>query len=297
MTVQGLVTVSLRFWAPAALYWVLAGALLASARYAASPGAPPARGPSAWVRFGAVALAVAAVALVVSVPGARAEWLSAGGRLQLNRAYRAGRLDQNDYVARAVANYRRAMEASRYLPDYYHAFESLGRLYARAGELPRAVGVYEALDAQAPGYGEVRLHLGRYCARMARAATDPGMKRQYARDALAWYAAALEQNPYHYRARLDIVDLLVRTAGRSARAEIVAHLAKVADAPPMAKLDPFKLRALDLAGALLARLGDGDAAREVIEVKRRLVASLAREAQSVGQAPVKTSSAGPVMKR
>jgi len=241
MFVQGLVTVSLRFWAPAALYWTLVGLMLAvrwegpalhSARNGASGGQPGAAGPLLRaVRVGAATVAAAAVFVGVVWSGARAEWLLGGAypvvtvrkpdgtearvrrRVEFIGPFR--RRTRPTSPEEYASDMQRAARLSRYVPDYFKTFEKRGMAWEAARRPDKAIEVYSELEAEAPGYGRVRRRLGSLY--LARAKEEENAERRadlYYR-AFEWFEKALDQNPYDHDSRLGAVEVLLRASGRN----------------------------------------------------------------------------------
>ena len=147
MFTNGLVQISLRYWAPAAAYWTLLGVMIASGRSEAP--AP------AGARLGSRADAMAPLRQRVR-DGHRG---GGGRRLQRRQGGMAPgrRVEQAWMKAKdLIRNDIEAARFSRYVPDYLIALRSRAEYEWRAGNDDAAIAEYEEIERVAPGYGPVR---------------------------------------------------------------------------------------------------------------------------------------------
>ena len=225
MLVQGVVTVSLRFWAPSALYWTLVGTMLGVSRMKSSASEvvyeSDAQLALGAVRFTYAVVVAGLVGVFVIWSGARAEWLlggayrdvkaqrpNVGGKLRMARCewwFPWGYTYRHASKEEFVSDMERAAGLSRYVPDYFMAFTDLGKGYERLGETAKAIEVYEPLEEQAPGYGHVRRLLGDLWLRRAKQERVEG----YLLKSFEMYERALKQNPYDAASLLGSAEALI----------------------------------------------------------------------------------------
>jgi len=263
MFAHGLVEVSLRFWAPGALYWTLVGTMLAVGNE--TYGARPCRGTThrqfLYARGVATTLIVAVALGGIVWCGAKAEWLLGG-------AYRIVTLKRDDGTttramrcvephglfawrerptspAEYAADMQRAASLSRYVPDYFKSFEKRATAWETAGYLDRAICVYTDLEEQAPGYGRVRERLGALHLRLAARATEPEDRARHFFAAAGWFEKALTQNPYDHGSRLGLAEVLLRASSRNLP-RAIEHLSFLADEKNGRPSDAVLARALEI---------------------------------------------------
>jgi tetratricopeptide (TPR) repeat protein len=242
MFANGLVQISLRYWAPAAAYWTLLGVMIASGR---PEGRTPAgarlgsRADSALL-FASASVVVIAAGMGVVYSGARAEWL-------LTRA------DAEEKIRNYAEAERFSAEAarfSRYVPDYLLALRSRAELDWRSGAETAAIAEYEEIEHVAPGYGPVRRILAtlygnraRRLARINRQEAMADLERAVERIKLA-----LRQNPYDADCRMLYAELLLQASDRNLPAAIGELRTAV-------KADPKRMEPRCSLAILLARSG------------------------------------------
>jgi O-antigen ligase len=273
MTLQGLVTVALRWWAPAAMYWVLIGLLLASAR----KGHPRAGvvGSGAWIRFVVVVAIVVGAVIMVVHPGVQAEWRVGGGRRGLISAWKNKKLSDDAYMAHAEANYRIAFKRSRHLPDYYRTWKYLCDIYRKPGHIEKAIVIHESLEAEAPGYGDVRRTIARLYVELGKHKKTIVERRECLALALRWFGAALAQNRYYYQVHLDVVALLLQRGDKNALPRIERHLRAIAEAPINRDNDYYRHGALQHVSVILRLLDEHESgvAGNFLKIRQRLFES------------------------
>ena len=249
MSAQGLVSVALRFWAPSALYWTLWGLVLAYPQMdQTEPASETARaGTSAgirYMRFAATCLIVAAAAWVIVWPGARAEWLMAGGvrNKGMSRHEVAERLSE-------------AARCSRYVPDHCIALRHRLAALQNTDDLDAAIAAGEQLEQTAPGYQFGRRILGRLYLRRAdkNLLTDPEQRLEDLKRAAEVLTRAVKQNPFDVEARLSLAEAAHLLSSRNLPF-VLEHVRAAVDA------DPKHARARSILGSLLERKGDLSAA-------------------------------------
>jgi len=206
MTVHGLVSVALRFWAPYALYWTLLGLMLAWPRLGQQPSRQK---PSvSTVRLTGFSAAVVIVILLlwgVVWCEAKAEWLMSGA------------LKKSMSAEQVSARFAEAAKLSRYVPDYFIALVRRATVLRQSGKIDQAIEVYEEVERKAPGYGahgSTRRHLGKLYLQRVR---GNGKRSKEARDkdlkrATEVLGRAVKQNPYNWDARLALAHALAATS-------------------------------------------------------------------------------------
>ena len=294
MFVQGLVTVSLRFWAPAALYWTLIGLMLA-ARNLGADNEPLIRCPPVRRRAGVEAarflcvLAAAGLALVYVVwSGTHSEWLLGGAYRNVTRKTPDGQsqqvLERVEWTfprcfrsrpakrGEYARDMMRAAALSRYVPDVLAALSRKAHMYRKRQRIPEAVEAYEAVEAVAPGYGTVRRTIAALCLEQGKKMPDARGQRPWLQKSIEWYDLALEQNPYDYRSRVETAAVLIQASMRNLP-KVTEHLMVVAEAPPGRRNDTFRKRALALLAFARQRIGPANDGRlrelEVLEERLR----------------------------
>ena len=267
MFAQGLVSVALRFWAPATLYWTMIGLMLALPRInggrRVEPGTNGVRRAEA-LRFVAVLVAAALVAWSIVWSGARAEALMACS------VGRAGVTQQqkSEYYARAAV-------LSRYVPDHLIALRRRARLLRLTGESEEAIAAYAELNAKAPGYGPTRRYLALLYAR--RAHGDGYESERGRRDlerAVALLLRAVRQNPYDAKVRVLLAQAMSRLPSADISTVIEHARAAVRAEPDAPKVHYELARFLAKAGKMREALdalerADGlcDAGQEAMKVR------------------------------
>ena len=240
MFTNGLVQISLRYWASAAAYWTLLGIMIASGR-AESPAPAGARiGSRADARllFATASAMVIAAAVGVVYSGARAEWLLRGASSK--PGIPAEELIRNDIEAARF---------SRYVPDYLIALRSRAEWDWRSGKDTAAIADYEEVERVAPGYWPVRRLLATlYLSRARKVA--PVDRRAATADfnkAQEWIERSLRQNPYDADSRLLDSDLLLQGPDRNVPAAM-EELRTAIKADPK-RMEPRCRLAILLAGS------------------------------------------------
>jgi len=193
MTVQGIVSVALRFWAPSALYWTLAGVLLAfpGMKESRHDGDKP-KSALAIFRFAIVTILVAAVAWGVVWSGARAESLAV-------RVVKGRRLSAEEFDKRAAE----AVVRSRYLPDRFIAMQKRVIALLKLRDLNGAIAVCEQAEKEAPGLGPTRIVLGDlYLHRARETGKAAGGGVEDLKRSADILDLAIKQNPFNATARV-----------------------------------------------------------------------------------------------
>jgi len=233
MFAQGQVTIALRYWAPAAMYWTLLGLMLSPTEEAERrPGQEGGR----WRPVLAWAGVLAAMWGVV-VSGAQAEWLMSGG-------LREAGLRPEERVRRLAE----AARLSRYVPDHLIALRLRAAQLQALGRRQEAVEVYEEMEHKAPGYGPVRKVLGGLYLKVAGQAESASLAREALGKAEGVLRRAVRQNPYDPEARL----LLARALALGPEKDLRGALEQARRAVQLA---PQSAEAHLLLGALLADAG------------------------------------------
>ncbi len=213
MFTNGLVQISLRYWASAAAYWTLLSIMIASGR----PESPAPAGARFGSRVDASLLFATASAMVIAAAagvvysGARAEWLLGGASSKPRM--KAEQIIRNDVEAARF---------SRYVPDCLIALRSRAEWDWRSGKDADAIADYLEVERIAPGYWPVRrllatLYLGRArkIGTVDRPAATADLKR-----ALEWIERSIRQNPYDADSRMLYSDLLLQGPDRNLPAAI-----------------------------------------------------------------------------
>ena len=252
MFVHGLVSVSLRFWAPAAAYWTLAGLLLAFPRTgedapAASRAALP-TGTSAVVVLG-LSLAILVGAKQVVWSGARAEWLMAGALERPGVGFE-----------KRLHGLVEAADRSRYVPDCFIALRTRASMLHRKGRIDDAITAYEDIESLAPGYKSVRRRLGGLYAKRASQVSsgNPKAAEQDWRRAVGALELSLRQNPYNYGVRHQMVRTLMAASHRN-----LPHAMRYAEEG--VRIAPEKAMGYFVKGRLLAQVGQKSEALACLE--------------------------------
>ena len=197
MSVHGLFSVALRYWAPSAMYWTLIGMMAAfpyATRMQTAAGKKMPGAVAIWRRaeFVLVLAVVCAAWWGVVWSGAKAEWLMRGavsGREIMPAEY--------------VDILGRAARLSRYVPDHLVAVRRRAGALRRMGRLDDAIGEYERLERIAPGYGPLRRILAALYIERARSGSRvPAGREMDMRRAAELVHKALKQYPYDAKARM-----------------------------------------------------------------------------------------------
>jgi O-antigen ligase len=213
MFANGLVQISLRYWAPAAAYWTLLGVMIASGRPAgpAPAGARLGSRADAALLFVSASVVVVAAAMGVVYSGARAEWLLAG-------ASRRPGINPEQIIRNDIE----AARFSRYVPDYLMALRRRAELDWSAGRDTAAIAEYEEIEHVAPGYGPVRRILATLYWDRAKK-LGPSNRQAATADlekAVERIKLAVRQNPYDADCRLLYAELLLQASDRNLPAAI-----------------------------------------------------------------------------
>lgn len=291
MSVQGLVTVSLRYWGPPAMYWTLIGMMLAYPNLTAKPKpattAPTRIGISRPLLFAGVILGVILVLINIVGPGLKAEWLLNGAYGTMTRAdgkrircrkvwaWPFGFENRPATSTEHTQDLRHAQRLSRYLPDYFQTLVKQGDFHRSQRNYPAALKAYEQLEKEAPGYSAVRRVLAEVCYQQAQTMSDAESQWPWLERAVKWYGLAIAQNPYDYRARLDVSGILIQASARNLP-QVLAHLRVVADAPQTKQYNRYRKRALELIALADRRIGrkEMDTMAQVQELEDRLQTGL-----------------------
>ncbi len=270
MLAQGFVTISLRFWAPMMLFWVLAGILIAAPRLAETrPAGKPKAASRTWnsVRI-VLAFFVAGVLLWQVVwPGAVAEWLiKERGRYRLvRRRLPRGQVEMyfirydipqvfggagvpisnEEYVRFYVNDMEHGARLSRYLPDKLIAMRKKASKLQGAQRYRESLEAFKELEQVSPAHGAVRAVIADTAVKLARRSTDPAERSRWYEEARTWHHKCFEQNPYNYSARLNFAEMLV-TKKPTELDRAVEQLEVIAEAPPLDRYDDVRRRTLDL---------------------------------------------------
>jgi len=241
MFTNGLVQISLRYWASAAAYWTLLGIMIASGR---SEGPAPAgmrlgSRVDTSLLFATASVMVIAAAVGVVYSGARAEWLLTGP----SREPRMG-------AEEVTRNDIEAARFSRYGRDYLIALTSRADLDWRSGKDSAAIAEYEEVEHVAPGYWPVRrivatlyLNRARKLGPVDRPAATSDLKK-----AVDWIERCIRQNPYDADSRMLYAELLLQASDRNLPRAISELTAAV-------KGDPKRMEPRCRLAILLARSG------------------------------------------
>jgi O-antigen ligase len=208
MFTNGLVQISLRYWAPAAAYWTLLGVMIASGRSEGPAPVGARRGSRAdgWLLFASASVMVIAAAVGVVYSGARAEWLLGG-------ASNKPRIEAKDLIRNDIE----AARFSRYGRDYLIALRRRAEVEWGARNDDAAIAGFEYVEHVAPGYDSVR----RILATLYRNRADKTapFNRQAAiadlKKAAEWIKLAIRQNPYDPNSRVLYAGLLLQASRRN----------------------------------------------------------------------------------
>ena len=226
MFTHGLVEISLRFWAPAAMYWTLVGVALAFPKilpHSHTPTLPHRRYPlpARVLLTAAASLLALAGALFVIWPGAKSEWLM----------WRAA--DLGGTTPGCAELYARAARESRYVPDAIQSQAWSARALAVTGRRDEAIRAYEQVERIAPGFGPVRRMLADLYRQQANAVgpRDPAAGVAELQKSVEMLQRVVRQNPYDADARLDLANDLMRASRRNLSAAL-EHAQAAVDAAP-----------------------------------------------------------------
>jgi O-antigen ligase len=253
MFTNGLVQISLRYWAPAAAYWTLLGVMIASGRTEGSAPAGIRQGSRAdgWLLFAGASVMVIAAAAGVVYSGARAEWLLRGASSK-----------PGTQTKDVIRNDIEAARFSRYVPDYFRALEWRADREARAGNNNAAIAEFEIIEHLAPGYGHVRLALATlYQTRANKIGPfNPQAGMADLKKAVEWIEIAIRQYPYDVDSSLLYADLLLQASERNLPAAIAQLRSAVVE-----KADPKQMELRCALARILARSGQKQEALAVLD--------------------------------
>ena len=247
MFTNGLVQISLRYWASAAAYWTLLGIMIASGR---SEGPAPAGARlgsrvDASLLFASASVMAIAAAVGVVYSGARAEWLLKGASSKPEEVIR------NDIEAARFSRYGR---------DYLIALTSRADFDRLSGKDSAAIADYEEVERVAPGYWPVRrilatlyLNRARKLAPVDRRAATADLKK-----AVEWIERSIRQNPYDADTRMLYSELLLQGSDRNVPAAMEELRTAI-------KADPKRMEPRWRLAILLARSGQKPEALAVLD--------------------------------
>lgn len=211
MFLHGLIEVSLRFWAPATMYWTMIGLLMAVPRTMQQP-EPQQRTPNRIVGAAGFAMALIVVALLGNClvrDGWRSEWLMGQGAAKRS-------------IERYAEAQREAAQDSRYIPDILQGLANRVVALSRANDrTTEAIEACKELYAMSPGYltpyGSSRYLLAMLYLRRARAMgpSDDAAGREALDLAGKFCEEAVRQNPYDAAGRVLMSSIMLQASKRN----------------------------------------------------------------------------------